>query len=186
MNKKVFVSMLTLCVTFLAGLYIAKIFFPQEFMMSIQNERIIKIGAYVDNHKLVYNIISIIPPFVIYFLYCCASSQRKFLSIKEIALILLVVISIRVLSNFDDTVATAIELSSFLFLPCICKGYFTKSAIIYSVHTLSQALSLSIRNLPIYLTNINFAIAICMTFECYLWLVLFYVIYNHKQIKEGN
>ena len=186
MNKKVFVSMLTLCVVFLVGLYVAKIFFPQEFMMSIQNERIIKIGSYVDNHKWVYNIISIIPPFVVYFLYCCASSQRKCLSIKEITIILLVVISIRILSNFDDTLATAIELSSFLFLPCICKGDFKKSAVIYTVHTLSQALSLSIRNLPIYLTNINFAIAICMTFECYLWLVLFYVIYNHKQIKEEN
>jgi hypothetical protein len=184
MNKKVFVSMLTLCVVFLAFLYVAKIFFPQEFMMSIQNERIIKIGTYIDTHKWLYNIVSVVPPFIVYFLYCCASSQRKVLSVKELAIIALLVISIRALSYVDDTIATAIELSSFLFLPYFCKGELKRSAIIYSTHTLSQALSLSIRNLPIYLTNINFAVAIFMTFECYLWLVLFYIIYNYKEIKE--
>lgn len=50
MNKKVFVSMLVLSMSFLMGLYILKIFFPQEFVMSIENDRLMLIGNYIDNH----------------------------------------------------------------------------------------------------------------------------------------
>ena len=59
MNKKVFISMLILSISFLLGLYVFKIFFPQEFMMSIQNERIIakgkfKIQEYLSGFMLLF------------------------------------------------------------------------------------------------------------------------------------
>ena len=72
MNKKVFISMLILSISFLLGLYVFKIFFPQEFMMSIQNERIIAIGTFIDNNKLIYYICCGMTSFLTYWLYCCA------------------------------------------------------------------------------------------------------------------
>lgn len=180
MNKKVFVSMLTLCVVFLVGLYIAKIFFPQEFMMSIQNERIIKIGSYIDTHKWLYYICMAIPPYITYVLYCCACSHRLNLHWSEHLIIVSVVVLSRLLNFYDTNLATALSITSFLFLPAIMKGDIKTGAIVYTVHTFAQALSLTIRDLPIYLTSINYLTSILMVFEGYLWVVLCYITFNYK------
>lgn len=64
MNKKVFVSMLVLTIVFLAVMYVLKIFFPQEFMMSIQNERLVAVGSFIDNHKILYYICCAVSAFI--------------------------------------------------------------------------------------------------------------------------
>lgn len=176
--------MLSLCITFLVGLYFAKIFFPKEFMMSIQNERIVKIGTYIDNHKWLYYIIALVPPFIVYYLYCCACCEKKHLNKYETLLVLALVVIIRALSFLDDNIATALEHTAFVFMPFLMKGFLKNVTICFTVHSFSQVLSLGIRNLPMYLVNINFVTAIFMTFECYLWLTLLYLIFNNKKEKE--
>lgn len=183
MNKKVFVSMLTLCVVFLVGLYIAKIFFPQEFMMSIQNERIIKVGTFIDNHKWLYYICCGITATITYYLYCCACSGRMKLEWEEFIDIFAVVVIIRLISFYDNTLATAIELAAFLFLPCLLKGELKNCAIAYSIHTISQGLSLSIRSLPLYLQSANFVTMFCFGIESYLWLFLLMLTFSYKKEK---
>ena len=84
MNKKVFISMLTLSVIFLVGLYVFKIFFPQEFMMSIQSEKIIAIGTFIDSHEWLYYLCCGLTSFLTYWLYCCACSGRLYLKWYEI------------------------------------------------------------------------------------------------------
>lgn len=185
MNKKVFISMLTLCIVFLAGLYVAKIFFPQEFMMSIQNERIIKIGTYIDNHKWLYYICCGITAYATYYLYCCACSGRIKLKWFEFLEILGVVVSIRLISFFDDNIATGIETCSFWFLPFLMKGKMKNTAITFTVHGMAQVLSLSIRSLPMYLHSVNFATMFLMIMEMYLWLALNCIIFNYKE-KESK
>ena len=186
MNKKVFVSMVVLVVCFLFGMYIAKIFFPEQFVFAIENQTAIKVGNYIDNHKWLYYICCGITAYITYFLYCCACSERKYLNWKENLIILACIIVIRLISLFDNTLATSIQLSSFIFFPYITKGKLKNSAIVYTVHCISQALSLSIRNLPIYLTNTNFITSLLLTIEMYLWLILFYIIFNYKGEKEKN
>ena len=181
MNKKVFISMLTLSVIFLVGLYVFKIFFPQEFMMSIQSEKIIAIGTFIDSHEWLYYLCCGLTSFLTYWLYCCACSGRLYLKWYEVLEIVGVIVICRAVNFYDTTLATAISLCSFLFLPAIMKGDLKKTAIIYTTHTMCQALSLGIRSLPIYLTNTNFVTICLMTLECYFWLLLFYIIYNYKK-----
>jgi hypothetical protein len=181
MNKKVFVSMLTLCIVFLAGLYIAKIFFPQEFMMSIQNERIVKIGTYIDNNKWLYYICCGITSYLTYYLYCCACSHRLTLKWEEHLMIFGVVVLSRAVNFYDENLATALSVTSFLFLPALMNGYLKTSAIVYTIHGFAQVLSLGIRNLPMYLHSINFITTFCFGIECYLWLALSYIIFNYKK-----
>lgn len=181
MNKKVFISMLTLSVIFLVGLYVFKIFFPQEFMMSIQSEKIIAIGTFIDSHEWLYYLCCGLTSFLTYWLYCCACSGRLYLKWYEVLEIVGVIVICRAINFYDTTIATAISLCSFLFLPAIMKGDLKKTAIIYTTHTMCQALSLGIRSLPIYLINTNFVTICLMTLECYFWLLLFYIIYNYKK-----
>ncbi len=184
MNKKVFVSMLALTFIFLVGLYVAKIFFPNEFIMVIENEKLVEIGYYIDSHEWLYYICCGLVSFVTYYLYCCACCGRAKLKFYEILLIIAVIVLVRGISIFDTNISYAIQVSSFLFLPYLMKGKLRNSAITYTIHCLAQALSLSIRNLPLYLTHINFITSLLMAFECYLWLILLCVIFNYKPKKQ--
>lgn len=181
MNKRVFISMLVLTITFLVGLYILKIFFPNEFIMVIENEKLIAIGEFIDSHMVLYYICCAITAFITYYLYCCACCGRIKLKWYEILEIIAVIVVVRLISLFDASLSNAIQLSSFLFLPYLMKGKLKNSAITYTIHCVAQALSLSIRNLPLYLTNVNFITGLLMTLECYFWLVLLYIIFNYKQ-----
>ena len=84
MNKKVWTAMLVLTVVFLCFLYIAKIFFPQDFVMCIENERLVQIGNFIDNHRLIYYIFCAITSFITYYLYCGACCKKLKFNVKEI------------------------------------------------------------------------------------------------------
>lgn len=140
MNKKVFISMLSLVVSFLVGIYVLKIFFPEEFMMSIQNERIIAIGQYIDSHEWLYYICCGITAFITYWLYCCACSGRKWLKWYECLIILAVVVACRLINFFDVNLATIISWCSFMFLPALLKGDLKTGAIIFTTHSIAQGL----------------------------------------------
>ena len=181
MNRKVFVSMLALCVAFLAGCYFLKIFFPQEFVMAISNENIVTIGNYIDSRQWLYYLCCGLTAFVTYYLYCGACSERILLKWYEILEIIGVIVLVRVVSLFDEPLSSGFQLASFLFLPYLMKGKLKNCAIVYTVHCISQGLSLSIRKLPMYLTNVNFATAFILTCEMYLWLTLSFIIFNYKK-----
>lgn len=186
MNKRVFISMLVLTITFLVGLYVLKIFFPNEFIMVIENEKLIAIGEFIDSHIISYYICCGITAFIAYYLYCCACSSRLTLKWYEILEIVITIIIVRVISFYDNNMSTIVSVISFVLLPYLTKGNLKQTAITYSIHSLSQGLSLSIRNLPLYLTNINFITSLLMTLECYFWLILLYIIFNYKKKEIKN
>ena len=181
MNRKVFKSMLTLCIAFLAFCYIMKFFFPQEFVMAISNDRIIAIGDFIDSHSWATYLCAAFTSFVTYYLYCCACSSKKTLKWREIIAIVAVIAIVRITSLFDSSLSSGLQLCSFVFLPYITGGKLKNCAIVYAFHCVAQGLSLTIRNLPIYFEKVNSAIAIVATMECYIWLGLMFVIFNYKK-----
>ena len=184
MNKKVFITMLCLSVSFLALCYFLKFFFPQEFVMAVENERIIQIANFIDSNKIVYYIYGLIPPFITYFLYCCACSHRLYLKWYEYLIILATIIVVRVTSFFDANISTAISITSFVFLPFICKGDLKTCAIVYTVHCINQSLTLTIRNMTIYMQYMSSLTATILSIDMYIWLILFYILFNYKTKKE--
>ena len=186
MNKKVFISMVVLVSCFLVAIYVLKGFFPQEFMMSIQNESFIKAGQFVDSHIWLRYICAGITSFITYWLYCCACSHRYYLKWYECLYILGTIVAIRGISLFDSKLATSIQFSSFLFLPALTKGHLKTSAIVAFFHGIFQCLSLSIRSLPIYLTSVNYITTLILGLESYFWLLLFYLIFNYCKKKEKH
>lgn len=184
MNKRVFTSMLVLCMIFLVAMYFLKIFFPEEFMFRIQNERIIQIGAYIDETPGLYYLICGLTAFLTYLLYCLAACGRVRLKWFEYFMIIAVVGSVRLFSFIDDRIAIVIEDSAFFVLPWLFRGKLSNTAITFTVHGFSQMLSLSIRDLTVYLTDVNFLTIFLMTFECYLWLVLLTIIFNYESKKK--
>lgn len=180
MNKKVFVSMLVLTMVFLAAMYVLKIFFPQEFILIVDNSQLIKIGDYIDNHLWAYYVYTSITAFITYFFYLCAVCRKKYLNIKEFGIVVLTIIITFIVDKFDLTLAMHLNISSMLILPLIFKARLKEVAIVYSIHGLAQCLSLNIRQLPLYLIA-NSVTSTLLIIECYFWLLLFYIIYNYKK-----
>lgn len=183
MTKRLCRVMLTLVITFLVGLYVAKFFFPKEFAMVIQNENIVKFGHFVDTHLWLHIILGVVTSFITYWLYLCAIKHKWTLNWKEILIVLGICIVTQVFFYFiDSSIGTQISLISMILLPLLFKGNLRDMCIAFSVHSTSQVLSIKIRGLANYLVNVNYASILLMGLECYFWLLLFYIYYNQKEI----
>ena len=172
MNKKVFVSMLVLSIVFLVGMYILKIFFPQEFMMSIQNDKIITIGTFIDTYKWAYYLCCSITSFLTYWLYLCATCNRRYLKLWQCVVVLLVIFGSFLLNEYSPTIALFYGICAMIILPYWFGASLKNVAIIYPMHILAQVLSIEIRGLPNLFSTYNSLFGIIMTLECYFWLLL--------------
>ena len=182
MNKKVLKTMLALVVIFLVALYVLKIFFPEQFVMSMENKKLIAIGNYIDNNEWAYYLFGIVTSFLTYWLYLCAVCKRWYLNWWQ-CLIVLAVIGASIGFNFIDVnLCSALSYSSFIFLPFIFKAELKPVAIVFATHIFAQFLTTSIRNLPVYMVNVNSLIFALITIEMYFWLLLFYIYYNYKEM----
>lgn len=189
MNKKVFIAMLILTISFLVSFYVLKIFFPQEFVMSVSNERLVMIGNFIDSHKILSFGIGIIMGCIFDYLYFGAVCRKIKLNFKLIIIIVIYNIAYNSLYTFLPA-EILIEHSSLFVVASTCymimtPMFFTKEllplSITYCINYISQTLSLYIRNLALLLTNTNFITMFLMTAETYLWLVLCLIIFNYKK-----
>lgn len=183
MNKKVLRTMITLVVVFLVALYVLKIFFPEQFVMAIQNEQFVKIGNFIDQRQWLTLVLTGITTFIVMYLYLCAVTKKWRLKLKEILFLIIIITITRLLSLYDLDFANGIMTISMFVFPAFMGANLKTTCSVYCCHYVAQLLSLKIRGLPLLLTNINSIIAIFMTFECYLWLLLFYIYNNYKEIK---
>lgn len=183
MNKKVIKSMIVLVIIFLFSLYILKGFFPEQFIMIIENQKLVLVGQYVDNNLWLHIILACITSFVTYWLYFCAVCSKWYLNLKEIIIVLITIIITQILYSFETTyvLASGISFISMIIIPCISNAELKNVAVVFSVHYISQLLSTLIRSLPLLLTNINYATILLMGIESYFWLLLFYFYFNMKK-----
>nr|DAE27589.1 MAG TPA: accessory gene regulator B [virus sp. cti5L29] len=183
MNRKVLKTMIILVVVFLSSLYILKIFFPEQFVLSVENEVLIKIGTYIDNHQWAFYMFGILTSFATYWLYLCATCKRWYLKWYE-CLIVLSVIGISIgLTFWDINVYSAFSCISFVALPCLLGADLKTVSICFTIHSLSQTFTLSIRNIAIYMQNINSLTLYVIGFESFVWLTLLYLYNNYKGDK---
>lgn len=181
MNKNVLKVMLILVMIFLLGLYILKVCLPEEFLLVINNPQLIAIGNYIDNSWWLSILIPSITSFIVYWLYLCAVNKKWRLNWIELVSVIVVIIITQLLYLWNYNLASGVNVVAMLLLPLIGKAQFKDVVIVYCVHYFAQLLSLEIRSLPLLLECINSITALVLTFECYLWLVLFYLFYNYKK-----
>ena len=185
MNKKVLKTMIALVIVFLLACYILKIFFPEQFVMSIENETIIAIGNFIDSHVWANYIFGIITSFITYWLYLCAVCRKWYLKWYEIIIVFLVIGGSIGLSLLDTNIYSVYSVITFIVLPLIFKSDLKSVAIVFSIHSLSQIMSLTIRNLPMYITSLNNLVILILSLDMYFWLLLFYISFNYiREDKE--
>lgn len=184
MNKKVLKTMIALVLVFLVLCYVLKIFMPEQFVLSIEIKVLIDIGNFIDVHDWLYYIFGITTSFITYWLYLSAVCRRWYLRWYE-CLTILMVIGTSIGFNFIDVnLCSALNYTSFIFLPLLFGARLKETGVAFTIHILSQFLSLSIRDLPIYFTDVNSVTLLIAGIDAYLWLALLYIYYNYK--KEDN
>ena len=133
MNKKVFRTMIALVVIFLVALYVLKIFFPEQFVISIENEKLIAIGNYIDNNAWAYYLFGIVTSFLTYWLYLCAVCKQWYLKWWQ-CLIVLGVIGLSIGLNFVDVnLCSAFNVISMMILPIMFKANTKITLIVFSI-----------------------------------------------------
>lgn len=184
MNKRVFLVSLVLVVVFLCAMYVGKIFFPKDFVLLVENERLLTIGRFIDSHPLLYRVCTFITAFITYWLFCCAVGKRQKLGWKMCLIIVGTLIVSRLAGLINTNFATHINITAFFVFPIFVNADMKNVALVYGVHGFAQILSLAIRDLPMYFSNeVSFLTMFLMTSEMYLWLILFYLIFNYKKEK---
>lgn len=181
MYKRIFKIMIALVIVFLVALYVLKIFFPEQFIMSVENEIIIAIGNYIDSNAWAYYLFGIFTSFLTYWLYLCAVCRKWYLNWWQCLIVLAIIGTSIGLTFVDTNLYTALSYASFVLLPMLFKSDLKQVAIVFPIHLFSQALSLSIRNLPIYMADMNALTIHLLGMESFLWLILFYIYFNYKK-----
>lgn len=173
--------MIALVIVFLVSLYVLKIFFPEQFVMSVENEIIVAIGNYIDSNAWAYYLFGIFTSFLTYWLYLCAVCRKWYLNWWECLSVFAVIGASIGLTFVDVNLCSALSYSSFVLLPLIFKAELKPVAIVFTIHIFAQFLTTSIRNLPVYMVDVNSLTLFITNFECLFWLLLFYIYYNCKE-----
>ena len=186
MYKRVLKTMIALVCVFLVALYILKIFFPEQFIMVIEDDNLLLIGNYVDNNLWLHIILACITSFLTYWLYIGAVTRKWCLNYRELVSVVIAIAVTQTLYSFESTTALAsgISIISMFAIPIISNANLKDVTLVFSIHSLSQILSTSIRQLPFMLTNVNYATILLMGIECYFWLLLFYLYFSIKEMKK--
>lgn len=186
MNKKVLKTMIALVVIFLIGLYILKIFFPEQFVFVINNQKLITIGNYISSHWWLQEICDIITSFITYWLYLGATLRKWRLGWREIVAVLITIAITHGLYFVDTTLSSGLCIIAMFILPTIFKAKLFDVTVVFSIHYMSQMLSTLIRGLPLLLTDINYITMLLLIIECYFWLLLLYLCFNYKKGDNKN
>lgn len=100
MTKNVIKTMLWLVIGYLVTWYILKIFFPDIFLLQINNERLIAIGDFIDKHFILDKLLGLAMSYITYSLYLGALCEFKFLNLKQS----LIVCGVYVANRFCDNI----------------------------------------------------------------------------------
>ena len=83
MYKKILKTMIALVIIFLLALYVLKIFFPEQFIIVIENNALIIIGNFIDKYWILNELVAIITSFITYWLYLGAVTKKWCLNWKK-------------------------------------------------------------------------------------------------------
>lgn len=183
MNKSVLRTLLAIIIGALVFEYILKFFVPQEFVLAVSSPNLIKFGNFLDTHKIFYYIFCCTTSFMTYFLYTCACSKRKYLNWKYYLSFVGIYIISQILTDYAYELLTPFLVSSMVALAGISNSNIKDFSMVFIIHTIAQNLSLQIRGLTQYIISFNTVSLTMLMSECYLWLLLMYII-NCFNIKE--
>lgn len=182
MKKALFIIALVLTSLLTIGLYVAKIFFPNMVLMVLDNGQLVQIGSLINSISWLYYVCLGASLFIAYWLFLCACKRSWYLNCKEILIVLLTTVGMIAVGFYNATLQSHLLVCSFFILPLVFKFNLKIATLCYFVLGLAYFVSTNLLALP--LATPNFLSTLLLSLECFLWLILFVVIFNCKKKKD--
>lgn len=194
MNKKVYKTILFLVIGFLCAFYIMKIFFPSQFIMVVEAEGFVKAGQFIDSHKwlsIIFGLCVSILGDYLYFGAVCRQRRLKWslwviILLYEIAFVLYYNLASPEIIMEYSNVVVVLNTCYMIFVPALYTKELKPLAITYTITSVAQLLTLSIRNLGMLMVEVNSITNLLVCFESYLWLVALFMLFTHRKNKEES
>lgn len=181
MNKRVLQASLALIMFTILAMYIAKFFFPLEFVFVVENPRLIAIGNYVDTHKWAYYPATFGFCFLTYWLFICAACRKQFLNKKELWITVLVILVSYLFSGIVPEMSSYIDIACMLLLCNWFKANIKNYTVVFSIHTINSLLLANARIMHQNMGMADSASVFLIGLESIFWLIILYLISNNKE-----
>ena len=183
MNKKVLNVMIWLTWGILAFFLVVKLFFGEWVAIVVTNDKLVKIGVFIDNHFWAYQAVAFLFTLLTYWIYLCACSKQWYLHWKQIAWILPILVVLQLVKIYYPTQGMVLDYCAMFALPYFLHSEYKSTLFVFIAHCLSQMVSLYVRNIPVTPIMYNSMSMIILMIDQYIWLLLYYF-YQNKYKKE--
>lgn len=175
----------------LALVYIAKILFPQWVIGVAQTDRVVQIGNYIDRHQWSYYLYGGSISFVSGYFYLTACCRKNKLDLFDISILIVEIVFLFTMQKcaisyyLETNIFCLILLPTFVCLKDKRKDikYLYSIVTCFMIHSLSQIISLEIRDISLLLSHPNSATITILIIDTYIWQFLLHNYFNFKEIK---
>lgn len=173
----------------LLALYVLKIVCPEFVIGVAEIPAIVRFGNYVNSHLWAYYLFTTIVSFTIGYFYCCACCRKRKLRLVDACIVLAQVLLMAVVQRFLPDYYLCLSIITMLLCPTIiCLidkrseiKYLYSTIFTFSIHSLAQVVSLSIRDISLKITFPNVATLNILLIDLFIWMLLLYNFYNYKE-----
>lgn len=183
MNKKVLNVMIWLTWGILAFFLVVKLFFGEWVAIVVTNDKLVKIGVFIDNHFWAYQAVAFLFTLLTYWIYLCACSKQWYLRWKQTTWIFPILVVLQLIKIYYPQIGSQLDLVAMILLPYLLKSDFKSTAFVFTAHSISQIVCLFARNMPSLPIVYNSMSMIILMIDQYIWLLLYYF-YQNKYKKE--
>lgn len=186
MNIKIAKTMLILCIIYIMGLYILKFIFPEQLLLVITDDNILKFGEFIESWTGYVHIIQMLSTWITLYLFTSASKGNFKLKWYHVIYLTCGTIISNLILYIYPSLYTHISTSIMLLLAMLMKGKLSYTAITFSIHGLLSQFLFSIRGFETIIMKYNMASGLVLATECYVWLVLLALLFYLKEKKNGR
>ena len=173
----------------LLALYVLKIVCPEFVIGVAEIPAIVRFGNYVNSYLWAYYLFTTIVSFTIGYFYCCACCRKRKLRLVDTCIVLAQVLLMAVVQRFLPDYYLCLSIITMLLCPTIiCLidkrseiKYLYSTIFTFSIHSLAQVVSLSIRDISLKITFPNVATLNILLIDLFIWMLLLYNFYNYKE-----
>lgn len=188
MNRQVLRSMITLVWVFLIGFAVVKLFFAEWLLASIDNEQVIQVGKFIDQHRWATVLAdSFIGTLAIHFYLCSCKSMWR-LRFIEYVCVFVYSVTLAILQPVVPSLVFSFDGLCFILVPILMGISWKRVLLVFLAHDVGQVLILFIRSQPLYLEGADYVTSLILVFDVYVWLLLYYLYANmYKEVRtNGN
>ena len=187
MNKKVLKTTIYLCWAFLVCFALLKTVFAEQFLVAVNNENIIKIGRFIDQHTILQQAIYVLTTFATYHFFLCACIQKWSLTKMQYLKLAIIVVVTNAIKFFIPSLSLIINMLVMVILPYRLKADYKSFVTIFVAHYLGQLAISFIRSAPLNLADTNTISQMVGCIDAYIWLLLYYLYFNiYQESFMGN